>query len=90
MSWRTYEVIAGIPGPTYFVISSVQSFADFDRGLQDGMAIGKAFTPEEQQMMEKFGSSGLVNTETQRFRLDPAQSYVNAATRAEDPKFWSR
>jgi len=48
------------------------------------------FTPEEQQMMEKFGSSGLVNTETQRFRLDPAQSYVNAATRAEDPKFWSR
>jgi len=90
MSWRTYEVIAGIPGPTYFVISSVQSFADFDRGLQDGIAIGKAFTPEEQQMMEKFGSSGLVNTETQRFRLDPAQSYVNAATRAEDPKFWSR
>jgi len=89
MSWRTYEVIAGIPGPTFLVFSSVQSFADFDRGMQDGMAIGKAFTPEEQQMMEKFGSSGLINAETQRFRLDPVQSYVDAATKAKDPKFWS-
>jgi len=89
MSWRTYEVMAGIPGPTYFVFSSVQSFAEFDRAMQDGMALGKAFTPEEQQMMEKFGSSGLINAETQRFRLDPAQSYVDAATKAKDPKFWS-
>jgi hypothetical protein len=89
MSWRTYEVMAGIPGPTYFVFSSVQSFAEFDKGMQDGMAIGKAFTPEEQQMMEKFGTSGLINAETQRFRLDPVQSYVDAATKAKDPKFWS-
>ena len=89
MSWRTYEVIAGLPGPAYFVFSSVQSFAEFDRAAQDGMALGKAFTPEELQMMEKFGSSGLINAETQRFRLDPVQSYVDAATKAKDWKFWS-
>jgi hypothetical protein len=89
MSWRTYEVVAGIPGPTYLVFSSVQSFAEFDQSMKDGMAIGKAFTPEEQQMMEKFGGSGLINAETQRFRLDPVQSYVDAATKAKDPKFWS-
>jgi len=89
MSWRTYEVMAGIPGPTFFVFSSVQSFAEFDKGMQDGMAIGKSFTPEEQQMLEKFSSSGLINAETQRFRLDPVQSYVDAATKAKDPKFWS-
>ena len=34
MSWRTYEVIAGVPGPTYLVFSSVPSFADFDRGCR--------------------------------------------------------
>ena len=89
MSWRTYEVMAGIPGPTFLVFSSVQSFADFDRAMQDGMAIGKSFTPEEQQMMEKFGGSGLINAETQRFRLDPVQSYVDAATKAKDAAFWS-
>jgi len=89
MSWRTYEVMAGLPGPTYFVFSSVQSFADFDKGMQDGMALGKAFTPEEQQILEKFATSGMINAETQRFRLDPTQSYVDAATKAKDPKFWS-
>lgn len=89
MSWRTYEVIAGLPGPTFFVISSVQSFADFDRAMQDGKALGKAFSSEEQQMMEKFGSSGLINAETQRFRLDPVQSYLDAATKTKDSKFWS-
>jgi hypothetical protein len=89
MSWRTYEVIAGLPGPTYLVFSSVQSFAEFDRSMQDGMALGKAFTPEEQQTLEKFGASGLINSETQRFQLDPVQSYVDAATKSKDPKFWS-
>ena len=89
LSWRTYEVIAGLPGPTYLVFSSVQSFAEFDRAVQDGMALGKSFTPEETQMLEKFNSSGLINSETQRFALDPVQSYVDAATKAKDWKFWS-
>ena len=89
VSWRTYQVIAGLPGPTFLIFSSVQSFADFDRSMKDDMEIGKAFTAEEQAMMEKFGTSGLINAETQRFRLDPVQSYVDAATKAKDPKFWS-
>ncbi len=89
MNWRTYEVIAGIPGPTYLVFSSVQSFAEFDRAMQDGMELGKAFTPEEQATLQKFATSGLVNAETQRFQLDPVQSYVDAATKAKDAAFWS-
>lgn len=89
MSWRTYEVIAGLPGPTYLVFASVQSFAEFDKGMTDGIELGKAFTPDEQATLQKFSTSGLINAETQRFRLDPVQSYVDAATKAKDPKFWS-
>ena len=89
MSWRTYEVIAGLPGPTYLVFSSVQSIADFDKGMEQGMALGKAFTPDEMATLQKFSTTGMVNSETQRFRLDPGQSYVDAATKAKDPAFWS-
>ena len=89
MSWRTYEVIAGIPGPTYLVFASVQSFAEFDKSLQQGMAIGNAFTPDEQSTLQKFSAAGLINAETQRFRLDPKQSYVDDATKAKDTKFWA-
>lgn len=89
MSWRTYEVIAGLPGPTYLVFGSVQAFAEFDRSMQQGMELMKAFTPDELATLQKFSSTGLINAETQRFRLDPGQSYVDAATKAKDAAFWS-
>ena len=89
MSWRTYEVIAGLPGPTYFVFSSVQSFAEFDKGIEHGTALGKAFTPDELSTLQKFSTAGLINAETQRFRLDASQSYVDAPTKAKDPAFWT-
>lgn len=88
-SWRTYEVIAGLPGPTYLVFSSVAAFADFDRGIQENMQLGKAFTPDEQALLQKFATAGMINAETHRFRLDPTQSYVDAATKAKDPAFWT-
>jgi hypothetical protein len=88
-SWRTYEVIAGMPGPTYLIFGSVKTFADFDQGMQEGGAMGKAFTPDELSMLQKFASTGMISAETQRFRLDAGQSYVDAATKAKDVAFWS-
>jgi hypothetical protein len=88
-SWRTYEVVAGMPGPTFLVFGSVKSFAEFDQGMQDNMALGKAFTPDELAVLQKFATTGMISTETQRFRLDAGQSYVDAATKAKDVAFWS-
>ena len=65
------------------------SFADFDKSLQQGMEIGKSFTPDEMATLQKFSATGMINSETQRFRLDPGQSYVDAATKAKDTGFWS-
>jgi hypothetical protein len=87
-SYRVYEVMAGIPGPTYLVFSSTQSFGEFDRATQEGMEIMKRATQEERNALEKFSADGLVNVETQRFRVDPAMSYVPKETRAVDPAFW--
>jgi heme-degrading monooxygenase HmoA len=87
-SFRVYEVIAGIPGPTYFVFSSTQSFAQFDKATEDGMATMKGASDEERSTLEKFSRDGLINVETQRFRIDPAMSYVPKEIRASDPAFW--
>ena len=87
-SFRVYEVIAGIPGPTYLVFSTVQSFAEFDQMMQQGQATMKGATQDERSTLEKFGAEGLINVETQRFRVDPVMSYVPNETRASDPAFW--
>jgi hypothetical protein len=87
-SYRVYEVIAGIPGPTYVIFSSVASFGEFDKMMTDGEATMKGLTAEERAALQKFSAEGLVNVETQRFRLDPGMSYVPGNVRSQDPGFW--
>lgn len=86
-SYRTYQVIAGMPGPTYLVISSVEGFAAFDKTMADEMAVFKGATAEEQATFRKWGDA-VASEEVQRFRVDPRQSYVSREVRAQDPEFW--
>ena len=87
-SYRVYEVIAGMPSPTYLVFSSVTSFAEFDRMMSDGEASMKAMSEEERSALQKFSTDGAVSMETHRFRLDPEMSYVPREVRNQDPAFW--
>jgi hypothetical protein len=87
-SYRVYEVMAGMPSPTYLVFSSVTSYGAFDKAMADDQATMKAATEEEMGTLQKFLAEGLVNSETIRFRLDPVMSYVPKDVRAQDPAFW--
>lgn len=87
-AFRVYQIMAGMPEPTFLVFGSVKSLADFDGAMKAGEATMKAFTPEEGAGMQKFLAEGLINSETHRFRLDPAMSYVPKETRDTDPAFW--
>ena len=86
--YRIYEVIAGMPGPVYVIFSSVPSYSDFDKMASDGQKTWGAMTPEEMALMQKFSTDGLINFETNRFRLSPTMSYVPKTVRQSDPSFW--
>jgi len=87
-SYRVYEVTAGMPAPTYLVFESVESYGQFDEMMANGMKTMQSFTPEERTTMQKFSADGLLNSETNRFQLNPVMSYVSPETRATDPTFW--
>jgi len=87
-NFRTYQVIAGMPGPTYIIFSSVANFADFDAMMADGMKTMAGANAQEQAALLKFSTDGMLSAETNRYRLDPRQSYVSRETRATDPAFW--
>jgi hypothetical protein len=87
-AYRVYEIIAGVAGPTYLIFSSATSFAEFDQVTADGEKIMKGATADEGAALQKLMLEGVINVETQRFRLDPTQSYVPKETRAQDPAFW--
>ena len=87
--YRIYQITAGVPGPTYLVFASVESYAGFDQIMAADQGAMRGATPDEMNMLQKFSADGLINTETQRFRVDPAQSYVSPEARAADPAFWT-
>ncbi len=86
--WRTYEVVAGAPDGTYLMFSTVVSFAEFDKAMTDGEVTWKGLTFEERSTLQKAFTEGVVSSTTNRYRLDPVQSYVPAETRKKDPTFW--
>ena len=88
-SFRVYEVIAGMQTPTFIVFSSIENYAGFDQMMANGMKTMQDATADERTALQKLSTDGLISSETNRFRLDPRQSYVSAETRATDPAFWS-
>jgi len=88
-SFRIYQVIAGMPGANYLVFSSVEDYAQFDQTLADDQATRKAATDDEMGLLTKCATEAIIDTEKNRFRLDPTQSYVPKSTREKDPDFWS-
>lgn len=86
--WRTYEVVAGAPGGTYLVFASVGSFADFDKAMAEDEALFKGLSFDERTTFQKYDAEAAISAVTNRYRLDPVQSYVPAETRQKDPAFW--
>jgi hypothetical protein len=87
-SYRVYQVTAGMPEPTFLVFQSVEAYGDFDALTANGQKTMQSFTTDEQATMQKFSTDALINSETNRFAVNPTMSYVSAETRATDPAFW--
>jgi len=87
-SYRVYQVTAGMVGGTYIMFSSVDDYAEFDQAMATGNAIFEGMTDDEREVFDRFALEAEQTVFTNRFRLDPGMSYVDAATRAADPAFW--
>jgi hypothetical protein len=90
MSFRTYEVVAGMAGPTFLVFASINDYADYDKVMANSGRVWQSMTPAESAIFEKYGKEAELSTMNNRFALDPKMSYVSAETRAVDPAFWNR
>lgn len=73
---------------TYLFFSTVASFGDFDKAREEGQAAWKGRTDEENSALQRLYAEGTLKSWSNRFRLDPRQSYVPAETRQKDPAFW--
>lgn len=57
--------------------------------MAESEATWKGVTAEEGAVLGKFMKESVISVGTNRYRLSPGQSYVNAEKKAQDPAFWS-
>lgn len=87
--WRVYQIVAGEEGAKFIIFTSFPEYAGLDAMMAGGDQMMAKATAEEMAAMQRFGRESLVSAVTNRYRLSPQMSYVDAATRATDPAFWS-
>jgi hypothetical protein len=88
LSYRMYQVTAGMPGPTYMVFSSFPVMSELDKNAMNEVTVMRSLSADEQRALATFSREGMINSETQRFAVNGRMSYVDDATVRQDPNFW--
>jgi hypothetical protein len=87
--WATFEVMAGMQGPTYLVWVPHKTLTEIDPAVGVGAAIEAAMTDS---IVNQFGalSEGYYSTEEMIFTVSPEMSYPPPDFVSQDPGFWGR
>jgi len=88
MSYRIYQVIAGMPDGYFLIFSTANEYGDFDRMMAEGMQMWENVSPEVMQTLESFMTNDVQSVITHRFRVSPTMSYTSEEVKARDPDFW--
>lgn len=88
MSYRVYQVNAGMPGSNYLIFSTVDTYAGFDRMMAEGNAMWEKVSPKDMATLQQTMTNDFQAVVTNRFRVSPTMSYVAPETKAKDPAFW--
>jgi hypothetical protein len=88
MSYRVYQVTAGMPGGSYMIFSTVTDYAEFDKMMADGNAMWEKVSPKDMATLQQTMANDVQMVITNRYRVSPSMSYVAPETKAKDPSFW--
>jgi hypothetical protein len=88
--WSVYEVVSGMPTPTYLIFQGMKSLADMDalremhgKAYQDGLG------EENRARIRELQNQAVSSSTSQIFAMSPKMSYVSKEFAAADPSFWS-
>jgi hypothetical protein len=81
--WSTYQVTAGMPSPTFLVLTTYKNLAELD-------AMSGAWGEAGQRAIARAQDDGYAQSETQIFKVEPSLSYVvpEGMMEERDPEFW--
>ncbi|MGB7621939.1 MAG: hypothetical protein WBN92_06275 [Terriglobia bacterium] len=88
--WAVYEVVAGAPAGTYFIITPLKSLAEQDDfPALHGKAYQDALGDENRAKLRKMQSEAVMSAETSVYAFNPAMSVLPKEWTGADPDFWT-
>jgi hypothetical protein len=88
VNWAVYQVVSGMPGPTFVVFTLMKSLSELDPGA-DAAALQRAFTNDRQKTMSQLASSGIISSTNLILRFQPRMSTLPKEFTDQDPAFWN-
>ena len=89
LSWGVFQVVAGMPGPTFMVWVPMKSLDEVDATMKAAKAIQEAQGEEGQKALSKASSDGFINVTQNLYSFSPQMSYPPKEWVAKDPDFWA-
>lgn len=89
LPWAVYQIVSGMPGPTYLLFLPMKSLEEIDAALARSKTIQEAEGEENGKKLQKLASDGYLTTESNIYAFSPKMSYVAPEVAAADPDFWT-
>jgi hypothetical protein len=89
LSWAVYQILQGMPGPTYLVFLPMKSLEEIDSAFARSKTFQEALGEENGKKLQKLASDGYLNVESNIYAFSPKMSYVAPPVAAADPDFWT-
>ncbi|SRR6266542_2464570 len=89
LPWAVYQIVSGMPGPTYLVFLPMKSLEEIDAAFARSKSIEAAQGEENSKKLQKLASDGYLSTESNIYAFSPKISYVAPPVAAADPDFWT-
>lgn len=87
--WAVYQVVSGMPEPTYMAFVSMKSMADMDPTEAAIKGWEKVMTPARQKQMSDLAAASTAMQTNVVLAFQPQMSHIPPEMIAQDPDYWT-
>ena len=88
-AWAVYEVVGGLPEPTYVIVTPMRSLNDIDDVVEASQALKKTEGGALEQHLQELARIAYGTTDSRLFVVGQKMSHVSKEMVAGDPDFWA-
>lgn len=88
-AWAVYEVIGGLPEPSFVIVTPMQSLEEIDDVIEAGESVKTTEGGALQQHLQELARIAFGTSDTRLFAVGPRMSHVSKKFASSDLEFWA-